>query len=157
MKPEFAPVYREDENKLYLQLHLPEGCEEVEAFQCSDYHDLPVPDALIEVEAAKLLCGIHAFSQYRDCLDGIRIPITLNSEGFDGKVCLEGLQLFHHPNPEAVGTQVEFDNSHTCTSYWLDVCSFWPVATSELADYLQELLIRYGLWQSVAERLHTQA
>ena len=153
MNPEFVPVYREDENKLYLQLHLPEGCEEIEAFQCSDYNDLPVPDALIEVEADKLLCCIHAFRQYRDCLDGIRVPITLISDGFDGKVCLEGLQLYRLPNPEAVGTQVEFDNNYTGTSYWLDVGSFWPVPSSELADYLQTLLTRYGVQPSVAARL----
>ena len=121
----FIPVH--EDGHLWLRLELPAGSPELEQITMSDPNDLPLPDLVIDIDAAALQRILPVFWEYRQHLYDLSIPLGMYSAEFGGKLKPARLRLCPYVDDRAILSTC-FTNEWSSTEYALDIGQYLPVA-----------------------------
>lgn len=136
----FTPFCDPQTRETYLLLDLPAERKDEWAFYCNDEYDLPVPDARIVINAQALADALLVYSQHSETFGSVSIRISIDSDGYEGKLRHEELKITMARYIDAFYSDIEFTNDWTGSTYWLDADSYWPVPNGEMLAYLADLL-----------------
>lgn len=124
-----------------LVLRLPPGSPQLADFWRSDEHDLELPDVCIEVDMEILYQALAVVRENSCGVDHIAIGVSVYSDGYEGKLRQDHLEIFPCGQNDCLTFHVKFVNDWTGTVYTFDAGAYWPVDGSQnLYQYLEEQL-----------------
>ncbi|EHM53380.1 hypothetical protein [Cardiobacterium valvarum] len=140
--PRFVPETRD--GRLLLSLTLPADCPTLDDVILSDPGALPLPDAVIRLDVARLAQAINLLREHGDTLRYLGIAAEVKSEGFEGYLTRPYVHLSVFLDYIALDLLFQDGRSETSAQYYFHIGACFAVPERDVPGYLAGLLRQNG-------------
>ena len=140
--PRFVPETRD--GRLLLSLTLPADCPSLDDVILPDSGALPVPDAVIRLDVARLAQAIDLLREHGDTLRYLGIAAEVKSEGFEGYLIRPYVHLSVFPDYIALDLLFQDEWAETSAQYYFHIGACFAVPERDVPGYLSGLLRQDG-------------
>lgn len=140
--PRFVPETRD--GRLLLSLTLPADCPTLDDVILPDSGALPVPDAVIRLDVARLAQAINLLREHGDTLRYLGIAAEVKSEGFEGYLTRPYVHLSVFLDYIALDLLFQDEWAETSAQYYFHLGACFAVPERDVPGYLADLLQQDG-------------
>ena len=140
--PRFVPETRD--GRLLLSLTLPADCPSLDDVILPDSGALPVPDAVIRLDVARLAQAIDLLREHGDTLRYLGIAAEVKSEGFEGYLTRPYVHLSVFLDYIALDLLFQDEWAETSAQYYFHIGACFAVPERDVPGYLAGLLRQDG-------------
>lgn len=140
--PRFVPKTRD--GRLLLSLTLPADCPTLDNVILPEPGALPIPDAVIRLDVARLAQTIDLLREHRDTLRYLGIAAEVESEGFEGYLARPYVHLSVFLDYIALDLRFQDEWAETSAHYFFDIGACFAVPERDVPGYLAGLLRQNG-------------
>lgn len=140
--PRFVPEIRD--GRLLLSLTLPADCPSLDNVILPDSGALPVPDAVIRLDVARLAQAIDLLREHGDTLRYLGIAAEVKSEGFEGYLTRPYVHISVFLDYIALDLLFQDEWAETSAQYYFHLGACFAVPERDVPGYLAGLLRQNG-------------
>ena len=140
--PRFVPETRD--GRLLLSLTLPADCPSLDNVILPDSGALPLPDAVIRLDVARLAQAIDLLREHGDTLRYLGIAAEVKSEGFEGYLTRPYVHLSVFLDYIALDLLFQDEWAETSAQYYFHIGACFAVPERDVPGYLAGLLRQDG-------------